>query len=153
MWKSFKDKAFIAWQLSFSEWLLLAEAWWMLLAFSLVLRWVSYERLNTSTPPTTLEISDSSGCLAFAQRLQWLVGLASRLHLVSMTCMVRALTLRWMLIRRGIPVRLCIGVNKSKSLVGIHAHAWVEVMGQAIGESEDIDERFKVLKPPQCLLP
>jgi hypothetical protein len=147
LWKSFKDKTFIARQLSFSEWLLLAEAWWLLLAFSLVLHWVSYERLKNSTPPMTQEISDSSRFLAFAQRLQRLVELASRLHWVSMTCLVRSLTLRWMLIRRGIPARLRIGAKKS--LVGVHAHAWVEIMGQAIGESEDIDERFKILKPIQ----
>jgi hypothetical protein len=45
--------------------------------------------------------------------------------------------------RRGIPSRLCIGANKSS--MGIRAHAWVEVEGQAIGEPEDIVERFKIL--------
>jgi hypothetical protein len=144
LWKSFKHKLFIAGQLSLSEWLLLVEAWYLLLTFSLVLHWVSYERLKTSRPAITKEISDTYKVLAYAQRLQWLVGLASRLHLISMTCLTRSLTLSRMLIRRGTPAELCIGVNKS--LIGIHAHAWVEIQGHAIGESENIERRFSVLK-------
>jgi hypothetical protein len=86
---------------------------------------------------------DSSGGLVYARRLQRLVSLAARVHFLSNTCLVRACTLQGMLVRRGIPSRLCIGVNKSQS--GIHAHAWVEVMGHALGEPEDIEERFNVL--------
>ena len=147
MLKSFRAKALIARQLSFSDWLLLAESWWLLMIFSLLVRRVSYRRLETSTPLITRKYSAVAQPLAFAQRLQWLVGLASRLHLLPMTCLPKALTLRWMLVGRNIPARLSIGVTKS--VVGINAHAWVEVMGQAIGESEDIDERFRVLRPVQ----
>jgi len=73
-----------------------------------------------------------------------LVYLASRLHLLPMMCLTRACTLQWMLSRRGIPSRLRIGMNRSQ--VGIHAHAWVEMMGQAIGEAEDIGEQFTSLR-------
>jgi hypothetical protein len=149
LWKSFKDKVYIARQLSLSEWLLLAEAWWVLFGFFLALRLVSLERLNKTFRLIDGKKVDPSGVLVFAHRLQKLVSLASRLHLLSITCLIRACALHWMLGRFGIPSQLCIGVNKS--LVGIHAHAWVEIMGQAIGEPEDIDERFKVLKPIQCL--
>ena len=60
-----------------------------------------------------------------------------------MTCLVRSLALRWMLNKRGIPVQLCIGV--SKILFGMHAHAWVEINGQPIGDAQDVAERFKKL--------
>ncbi len=149
MWKSIQNKVSIVRQLSLSEWLLLSEAWWVLFGFFLSLRRGSLERLKKSFHLFGEKKVDPSGGLVFAHRLQKLVFLASRLHLLSITCLVRACTLHWMLGRRGIPSRLCIGVNKS--LVGINAHAWVEIMGQAIGEPEDIDDRFKVLNPIQRL--
>jgi hypothetical protein len=149
LWKSFEDKVSIARHLSLSEWLLLAQAWWVLFGFFLSLHWISLERLEKSFHLARGKKVDPSGVLVFARRLQKLVFLASRLHLLSITCLARACTLHWMLGRRGIPSRLCIGMNRS--LVGIHAHAWVELMGQAVGEPEDIDERFTVLKPVQSI--
>jgi hypothetical protein len=83
--------------------------------------------------------------LASAHRLEKLVYLAARLHLYPMTCLLRACSLHWMLGRRRIPSRLCIGMNSS--LTGMQAHAWVQVLGQAIGEPEDIETRFKILEP------
>lgn len=121
----------------------------MLFGFFLALRLVSLERLKKTFFLIGGKKVDPAAVLVFAHRQQKLVSLASRLHLLSITCLVRACTLHWMLGRHGIPSRLCIGVNKS--LVGINAHAWVEIMGQAIGEPEDIDERFKVLEPIQRL--
>jgi len=47
--------------------------------------------------------------------------------------------------RRGIPSQLRIGVNSS--LAGLQAHAWVDLLGHAIGGSGDIEARFKVLQP------
>jgi hypothetical protein len=149
LWKSIQNKVSVARQLSLSEWLLLAEAWWVLFGFFLALRLGSLESLKKTFRVFGEKKVDPSGVLVFARKLQKLVFLASRLHLLSITCLVRACTLHWMLDRRGIPSRLCIGVNKS--LVGINAHAWVEIMGQAIGEPEDIDQRFKVLEPIQHL--
>jgi hypothetical protein len=141
--KSFKDKALLARQLSLSDWLVLAEAWWFLLFFHLALRWMSYERLTIPARPTSEKSSDSLHILIFAQQLQRLVGFASRLHLIPMTCLVKSLTLQKMLYKRNIPAQVCIGVNKAPA--EIHAHAWVEVKGEAVGELEDISKRFQVL--------
>jgi hypothetical protein len=127
-----------------SEWLLLLEAWWMLLIFYLALGWLSYDRLTIPAPLVNKKCAASFDDLVFAQRLQRLVGSASRLHLLSMTCLVQALSLRWMLSRRGIPAQLRLGVQKK--LIGIHAHAWVELMEEPLGE-ENITERFHVLEP------
>ena len=145
MWKSFQHKASIARGLSFSDWLLLAQAWWVLIGFSVKLRLSSLERLQKRVRVNFGNKRDPSEVLAWAQELEKLVYLASSLHLACMTCLVRACSLQWMLGRSGIPSRLCIGVNNS--LPGMHAHAWVQVMGQALGEPEDIEERFKVLEP------
>jgi hypothetical protein len=143
LWKAFKDKALLAWQLTLPEWLALVEAWWILLGFYLALWWVSYDRLATTPRPILNEIPDESSVLVFAQRLQRVVGMAARLHLLPIACLVKALTLRFMLGRRGIEAQLRIGANKAAT--GLRAHAWVEIQGQPIGESEDLTERFKVM--------
>jgi hypothetical protein len=140
---SLKHKTRIARQLTPSNWLSLAEAWWVLLAFYLALRWTSYERLSKNDILTHTEGSNPASQLDVAQRLGRLVVLASRLHLLPMTCLVRALALRWMLARHGIPSQLRIGANKS--LEGLHAHAWVEIQGQAISEAAGTAEKFHVL--------
>jgi hypothetical protein len=143
LWKSFRSKVFIARQLSLREWLTLVEAWGILFGFYLALRWLSYDRLKKMIHLNTSEKADPARALAIAQRLHKLVYLASRLHWLSMTCLPRAFALRWMLGRRGIPAQLRIGMNKTST--GIHAHAWVDIEEETIGESEDITERFKIL--------
>jgi hypothetical protein len=142
--KLLKKKAYLARQFSLSDWLSLVEAWWMLFYFHLALRWVSYELIIAPIllPPEITR--DVSIALSVAQMLQRLVGYASRLHLIPMTCLIKSITLQKMLNRRNIPAQVCIGVNKT--LAEIHAHAWVEVNGVAIGEAEDVAENFKVLK-------
>ena len=142
-WKSLQSKVRLARQLSPGEWLTLAEAWWLLIVFSLALRWQSFEHLKESFRLSGRKKVDPPGVLGFAQRLENLIYLAARLHLFPMPCLTRACTLHWMLGRNGIPSRLCIGANKS--LGRFSAHAWVVVAGQAIGEPEDISDTFKTL--------
>ena len=145
MWKSLKHKASLARQLTVREWLALIEAWWGLLYFHLALRRMSYERLNSSIRVTPGERSGQSGGVEVAERMHRLVGWAARLHILPMTCLMRAFALRWMLARRGIPAQIRIGA--SKSAAELHAHAWLEVEGQAVGEAEDVGDRFSVLTP------
>ena len=116
------------------------EAWWVLLVSHFALHWMSYERLSKNTILTRDELLNPTTQLDFVQRLGRMVYLASRLHLLRMTCLTRAIALRWMLAQRGIPAQLRIGANKFND--GVHAHAWVEIEGQAIGEGENITERY-----------
>ena len=135
--KWLKAKALLARRLSASDWLSLLEAWWTLLVYSLALRWVSYDRLDH-------ESEIGSHDLVLAESLHRLVLWASRLHLLPMTCLVRACTLRRMATRRGVEARVCIGAAKTQD--GIHAHAWVEVDGQTVGEADGIEGRFSSLR-------
>jgi hypothetical protein len=144
LWESFKSKVTIARKLSIADWLLLGQAWWVLLYFFLTLRWKSLEGIEKSFQLADRKKESLSVSLAFAWRTQKLVYLASRLHLLHMVCLTRACTLHWMLCKRGMPSKLRIGMNRSQA--GIHAHAWVELMGQAIGEPEDIGEQFTSLR-------
>ena len=141
--RSIRRNLLIARRLSATDWLLLVEAWWGLLYFSLASKRTSFEHLDEKLKFTGSKRTIPSDPLPCAWRLQKLVYLASRLHRLEMTCLVRAYTLQRMLRRRGIPSDLRIGINRSGA--AISAHAWVEVLSQAVGEPEDIGDRFSVL--------
>ena len=145
MWKSLRHKASLARELSLSDGSLLLQAWCVLLGFFLALRLVSLQRLQASFRLRNAKKMDPALFLSFADRLQRLVSLAAHLHLLPMPCLVRACSLHWMLRRRVLPSQLCIGVNSS--LNGLQAHAWVDLLGHALGEPGDIEARFKVLQP------
>lgn len=156
---SLVDKVRIAGRLSLPDWLALFEAWWYLLVFHVLLRWMSYESLSGLVRKPHRELILPPNQLDLAARLGRMVAISSRLHLLKITCLVRAFTLTRMLSRRGIPARLCIGANKRSSTVprvlggspvdrsgdGIQAHAWVEVQGQPIAESGNLEESFQLL--------
>jgi len=135
----------LASRLTAGDWLALVEAWCRLLIFYLVSRRASFERLQTLASPELGGMRDADDGLDSAHRLAWLVGIAARLHGVTMTCLARALALCWMLRKRGFPARVCLGADKSAA--GFQAHAWVEVDGQLIGEERDSVRRFKPLQP------
>lgn len=142
--KSLTSKLRAARQLSNADWLTLAEAWWVLWGSSLALRWMRFETLTVPLDLTLGEDPYLPEKVASAQRLRRLLALASRGHFLPMTCLARALALRRMLQKRGIPSQVRIGA--AKSFNRFYAHAWVEVQGQAIGEHEDIPERFAVFE-------
>jgi hypothetical protein len=138
-----RRRLLLARQLSVADWFALAEAWLGLFFFWFILRLRSAESLGVpSRSPTSDFFTD--GAFSAARRLHRLVELASRLYPRAMTCLPRALVLRWMLARRGIPADLQVGVQKSDS-VGIQAHAWVELGGRPVGESPDLLQRFSRL--------
>ena len=142
MWNRFLHRLYLARKLSLLDWLAFLEAWWVLLVFHLRLRWVSYERL---TQTGDARLKQTSGQLSVAQRLLRLIGWASRFHLLRMTCLVQSLSLRWMLGRRGIASELKIGAMKTQA--GIHAHAWVEVEEQVIGDARGLEKGFSAFDP------
>lgn len=141
MLRSLRRNLLIARKLSVFDWLLLVDAWWGLWYFYLASKSTSFERLEERLKFIGSKKTIPSDPLPYAWRVQKLVYLASRLHWLEMTCLVRACTLQRMLRRRGIPSELRIGMNRSGA--AISAHAWVEVSGQAVGEPEDIGEKFR----------
>ena len=117
-------------------------AWWWLLRFWIAVRSRPFRRVAAqarvdlpapkdpgSSPPLTDIDSDA-----------WCVGAAVQAHLLPMRCLERSLTLQRMLRRRGVAAELQIGVEKKGDVLA--AHAWLEVDGHAIVESESISERF-----------
>ena len=64
-----------------------------------------------------------------------MVNAADRHGLVHPSCLVKSLTLWWLLGRQGISSRLRVGVRKEGG--NLEAHAWVEQEGTALNEPEE----------------
>jgi len=65
---------------------------------------------------------------------------AAQRSLLPSTCLHNSLVLWWLLRRRGIESELHIGGRKENGR--LEAHAWVEVAGQALNETDDLRHRF-----------
>jgi hypothetical protein len=114
-----------------------ARAWVLLLAVDLGLRAFSFARLERRLAPAPAGQAPEEEEVG---RLVWSAAAAARHHLYPMRCVPRALTLRWLLGRHGLPAELKIGVLRQDG--ALTAHAWVESDGRAIGEPAGIEERF-----------
>ena len=143
--RSLKNKIDTASQLSFLDWLILVNAWFILFRISFLLRISNLQDLQQSLSSKKISASNDPDHLTNAWHLQKLVYMASRLHLPPSSCFIRACTLQRMLSNRGIPSTLRIGTNRS--IQEFHAHAWIEVQGQAVGEPQDIQDSFELLNP------
>lgn len=70
----------------------------------------------------------------FARAAEWSVNAAARHLPLRANCLDRALTLWWMLRRRGLPAELRIGARKEQGR--FEAHAWVELSGAIFDAAE-----------------
>lgn len=66
--------------------------------------------------------------------------LAVQNTLIRPTCLVRSLTLWWLLRRRGIESGLRIGVRMREGKM--EAHAWVERAGRVLNDAPDIGKQY-----------
>ncbi len=75
-----------------------------------------------------------------ARRTARMVGVAAWRGLYRASCLPQSLALWFLLRRQGIESELRIGVRGNADL--FEAHAWVECLGQALNDTEDVSERF-----------
>lgn len=117
------------------RWLLAAIFRLPLIRLSLLLRGYqrSRARLEARYPPAGTRRAGADD-LARAQRLAQLTAIAGRRGLVTATCLPQALLLYAALRRQGLAPELQIGVRKDGA--ALDAHAWVELEGVALGQSE-----------------
>lgn len=114
---------------------------------ALSLRALDYQRtrrlvewLTRHARPRTATEDD----LRNAERLAQLAAIAGHRGLVQATCLRQALMVYGMLRRRGLQPELKLGVRREKDIFS--AHAWVELEGQRLAQSE---VRFAAFdKPP-----
>jgi hypothetical protein len=65
---------------------------------------------------------------------------ASAGHRLARTCVPRALALHRLLVWRGLPARLRLGLGPGRPLAG---HAWVECDGRPVGEALSAKARYR----------
>ena len=80
-----------------------------------------------------------------------MVNAADRHGLVHPSCLVKSLTLWWLLGRQGIPSELRVGVRKEAG--NLEAHAWVEREGMALNEPEERHHHYAAFDSALTSLP
>lgn len=119
-----------------------ARAWLFLLAADLGLRLLPFQRLERWLAPSAGAALAEE---ALVPSLVWATAAAARHHLYPMRCLPRALCLRWLLGRHGIPAELRIGVERRRG--EMRAHAWVERDGRPMGDGLGVADRWAPLDP------
>lgn len=89
---------------------------------------------------------DDTRALAESQSASRMLDAASRRGIVRGNCLSRSIALWWLLRRKGIPAQLRIGARKIGDQ--LEAHAWIEVAGQAINDSDDVQTRYAPFAGP-----
>ncbi|MHB8525656.1 MAG: lasso peptide biosynthesis B2 protein [Candidatus Acidiferrales bacterium] len=89
---------------------------------------------------TGMDARNDEAVCAEVQTASRIVDAASRHGLVRGNCLSKSITLWWLLRRRGIPVRLRLGARRTGDQ--FEAHAWVELDGRVINDSEDVRTRY-----------
>lgn len=118
----------------------LAQALLLLPATGLGLRVLGFERtrsLISAFGEPVFRGADPQRARAMAK----MVALAARYGPYRTSCLRKALALRWMLARAGIPAELRLGVRRGAG-ARVEAHAWVESEGVVLLDESDVDERF-----------
>jgi len=117
---------------------LLLRAMALLPLVSLSLRWRGFRatqamlerfRSNGNVGHDSPEISKRAALTAH------MVSVADQYGLLRFSCLVKSLTLWWLLMRQGIAAELRIGIRKENEKMA--AHAWVERKGAALNEPEE----------------
>jgi hypothetical protein len=131
------------WQLSsFERSTILAAAagltaTWLALRILGFHRWKNSLDRRTSGPPVATTNSAQLPCALLVARLQS----AAARHLFFRTnCLEQAMTLCYLLRRRGIPADLRFGARKQSSR--LEAHAWVEHLGVPLNEDHGEHRHF-----------
>jgi Transglutaminase-like superfamily len=142
------------WQrLTVTERSLFLQATWMLPLVTIALRALSFRNTRAllarlgSSPRT--RVADKGERMEDLSRASYLVSLAAKHAIIPATCLPRALTLWWLLNRRGVEVELRVGMRIS---VGrLESHAWIESEGLPLNDWTEVRNDFTPF--PQSFTP
>ena len=104
------------------------------------------KRLSRATPQTDLDSLSKQIALT-----AHMVNAADQHGLVHPSCLVKSLTLWWLLGRQGIPSQLRVGIRKEGG--NLEAHAWVECEGMALNEPEERHHHYAAFDAALASLP
>ena len=123
-------------RLTRADWADLLEAQGALIRAQLLVWTRPHGRLIAMVTPAAEVAPASRGADTAALRLARAVHRAATYGLFRPLCLVRAVALSRLLERHGIPGgRVCIGVRRHGGRFG--AHAWIELGGQVLGDSDE----------------
>lgn len=85
--------------------------------------------------------------LARAEHIAALFVAVANLHPMRTTCLPRAVALWWLLRRARIDAQIVLGVQpvRQHRASSIAAHAWVEVMGQGVGDPQQTHTAYSTI--------
>lgn len=95
----------------------------------------SRELLNAAT---TTGSAERKWRIAYAARR--MTDAASRHGIMRGNCLSKSIVLWHLLRREGLDATLCVGGRKEGA--SFEAHAWIELDGKAVNDSQDVRERF-----------
>jgi Transglutaminase-like superfamily len=98
------------------------------------LRWNSL--LSKAVPRGTPLRPVSPELVAESSEVARMVAAASRNGVFHGKCLERSIVLWFLLLRKRVPAELRIGVRHTAN--GLEAHAWVEVQGTVVNDTEDV---------------
>lgn len=100
-------------------------------------RWKAFlEKFLPSAPAD----GDANAQLELARYVTRLAEKAERQGPLRPNCLERSLVLWWLLRRRGVPAELRIGARKQDAQ--FEAHAWVELAGEVLNDSETVHTHY-----------
>jgi hypothetical protein len=85
-------------------------------------------------------VSCPEACIPHVKIVARMVRVASRYSLWRTSCLEQSLVLWSLLLRRGFPADLRIGVRKAAD--SLKAHAWVQVGGVILNDTQDVHEHY-----------
>ncbi|MFQ3639911.1 MAG: lasso peptide biosynthesis B2 protein [Chloracidobacterium sp.] len=121
-------------------------AWVLLLCLRLLCRLIGVRASLGCLRWLTLGAAPSPPPTDWICRQVELVHCAARYCPVPATCLVRAMTLWFLLARRGVVGDIILGVAKTPA--SLEAHAWVEWQGAPLMEAPDVRQRYAVFDTP-----
>ena len=124
VWRGMARKA---WELSPSDCFQLLKITVAIFVIRIALRLLRFRTISCLFPRMA---ASEAGIRQDPQELAYLVGLASRYHILNPTCLEKALILYGLLRRRGIEAHLRIGTMLNEA--GLQAHAWIECQDRVI---------------------
>lgn len=124
---------------------LVVQAMVLLPLTALALRLVGFQRCKATLCRWVPKLKAGSAdrpdaSIEQARQVARMVQAASRHGLRRANCLEQSLVLWWMLLRRGVPAGLRIGVRKAEGCM--RAHAWVELGGVVLNDAEDVLQRY-----------
>ncbi len=130
--------------LSGSDWRVLTRAACVLPWMAAGIAWCGYRRTHALClrwpGARRTRVARAGEAVGRARQVARLVGIVAGRGPVHATCLRRSLASWWILRRDGIEAVLRVGVEPGDE--GLKAHAWIEVMGEPIGEPDGITSRY-----------